>query len=192
MQEPAARAGGRQHRPRQRAITLIELMLAVAIVGVLAAVCVQSYSRRIRHSKTAEAISNIRRIYESARAYIEFEQSGRSMAVVPKQFPASIAPSPPTNTCCDAVAGVNGKCIPSVDYWASPGWSALSFAIMDPHYYWYEFVSSGTASTARFTARANGNLDCDTLYSTFEMTGWMDNKGMVGGQAGMFRSQDTE
>lgn len=48
------------------AFTLVELMIAVAIIGILAAVAVPAYQKYILKSKLAEAYSQIRKIYDGA------------------------------------------------------------------------------------------------------------------------------
>jgi hypothetical protein len=52
--------------------------------------------------------------------------------------------------------------------WSDHTWSALSFQINDEHYFVYSFDSSGTLTAANFTATANGDLDCDGTFSTFQ------------------------
>ena len=42
-----------------------------------------------------------------------------------------------------------------------------------PFYYRYTYTSSGTGKLSKFTAAANGDLNCDTL-STFERIGTVD------------------
>jgi hypothetical protein len=57
-------------------------------------------------------------------------------------------------------------------YTAAPfSWTALKFAIPQPHRYAYKFESSGTYGAAQFTATAYGDLDCDGEWSTFELHG---------------------
>ena len=50
----------------------------------------------------------------------------------------------------------------------------------DPHYYRYEFISSGVSTSAEFTARAQGDLDCDGIESTYEMYGTVGDQGPAG------------
>lgn len=50
-------------RPRlidtQRAFTLIEILIAVAVVGILAAIAIPNYSRYVEKAKVAQAVSDI-------------------------------------------------------------------------------------------------------------------------------------
>jgi hypothetical protein len=88
---------------------------------------------------------------------------------------------------------VGAKCPadPAV-YRAVPTWEVLNFAVNDPHYYSYAYASSGDDTTAAFTARANGDLDCDALYSTFERIGSIDGSFNVSGGSAMFHNLDVE
>ena len=62
----------------------------------------------------------------------------------------------------------------------------------DPFYYWYQYVSAGTETGSNFQAYAYGNLDCDSVYSTFERSGTVLADRSVSGGAGMFSNNDTE
>lgn len=59
--------------------------------------------------------------------------------------------------------------------WESMTWMALQFSVNNPHYYSYEFTSSGEGEAAKFTARAIGDLDCDGTFSTFEISAKAEN-----------------
>src|SRR5262249_51162225 len=149
---------GRPRRETGAAFTLIELMIIVAIVGILASVAIPAYVRYIRRSKTTEPLMNIRKMYDSAIVYFNGEHSDPTGSILPRQFPAAIA-IPVPGTCC---VSPGGKCQPSYIYWTNKTWQSLHFSVDDPFYYNYAFQSSGTDTTAKFAAQAIGDLTCDT------------------------------
>jgi len=179
-------------RRRLAAFTLIELMIAVAIIGILAAVAIPAFMKNARKAKTAEARNNTRRLAVQAIAYFNEDFHPRtSGGVVEHQFPEP-AGWTPAGTCCGQPGN---KCPPSVSAWTSPTWDALRFAVTDPHYYHYEFESTGSSATGTasvFTAQAHGDLDCDTVWSTFEMYGSVQSDGTATGQTAFYIDQDIE
>ncbi|MEI8256939.1 MAG: hypothetical protein WCJ30_14800, partial [Deltaproteobacteria bacterium] len=76
--------------------------------------------------------------------------------------------------------------------WDSATWNALSFSIADPHYYSYQYDSSGTGTASGFTARAVGNLDGDAVLSTFERSGGSDSQRQVQGSQGIYMENELE
>jgi type IV pilus assembly protein PilA len=173
--------------------TLIELMVVVAIIGILAAVAIPAFMKNARKAKTSEAVTNVKKLYDGARAYYEEESNARgSINPIAKQFPRSptTAIAPALGSCC---SGSNTKCAPAPSLWTDPSWQALKFSMDDPHYYSYSYVGSTTVGTAStFSADAHGDLDCDSSYSTFEMVGSVQSDGTVTGQAGLFRDKELE
>jgi type IV pilus assembly protein PilA len=142
-------------------------MIVVAIIGLLAAIAIPSFMKYIRKSRTAEAAQMLEKITNGARTYYLEEHGGAQLTPIPSQFPATVAVTPAV-TCCNA--GVQ-RCTPDATLWDDPSWRALKFSVDDPHYYRYEFTSSGVSTTSKFTARAFGDLDCDGVYSTFSTQG---------------------
>ena len=175
-----------------KGFTLIELMIVVAIIGVLAAVAIPAFMKYIRKSKTTEAVENVKKIYEGARSYYMEESNSRGSVVpIAKQFPidTALSTTPSNNSCCGSAGD---KCSPNPTLWDSNGWNALKFSMDDPHYYFYYYTSTGTDTTAYFTARASGNLDCDSHFATFEMVGRATGDRSVTGQAGIYRNRELE
>lgn len=164
MLESAMRA-----RPHQAGFTLVELMVSVAIVGILAAAAVPMLVRYIQKAKTTEARTLIQKMADGARVYyLEPQMPPGAILALPAQFPIS-EPATPAVSCCSA-SGAN-KCEPVAAQWETPTWISMNFSVDDPHYYQYEFRSAGTSIASTFTAAAYGDLDCDGIESTFSISG---------------------
>jgi prepilin-type N-terminal cleavage/methylation domain-containing protein len=175
---------------RTAGFTLIELMIVVAIIGVLATVAIPSFMKYIRRSKTTEATMNVRHMYDGAVSYYEAEHASASGAILAKQFPDALTtPTPSLGTCCSSTGQ---KCAPRASYWTNATWQALNFSMDDPHYYSYSFPSSGTGTRAQFDSTANGDLNCDRVYSTFSRHGSVDSTGNINGGSGIYTKNDVD
>ncbi|MFO7564435.1 MAG: prepilin-type N-terminal cleavage/methylation domain-containing protein [Enhygromyxa sp.] len=60
-----------------KGFTLIELMIVVAILGILAVVAVPALQKYMRRAKTAEAKTQLAKIYDAASSYFKSEHAKR-------------------------------------------------------------------------------------------------------------------
>lgn len=184
-------------------ITLIELMIAGAITGLLAAVAVPGYTKFVKKAKTAEARALVKIAHDGARTYYMdgHNRRGPDGWETPPMFPMfTTEPTPFLGSCC----GDQGdKCTPAALHWEHPTWVALQFSVDDPHHYSYQYETQDPLR--QFAVRANGDLDCDGEYSTFEMIGLASRMDPqqgpiptgggadgVAGPGGLYREKDLE
>lgn len=166
--------------------TLVELMIVVAIVGVLAVLAVYGVRKYIANAKTAEARNSLGQISKDAAT--AYEKESMSVTGVLAQGSAS---STLRQLCGSASAAIPAAAPSGAKYQSKPGdWNAdcaantgfccLKFSMDQPQYYSYNYTASGTtgAQGDTFTAVAQGDLNGDGVKSTFQVGGAIGS-GMV-------------
>ncbi|MFK7985670.1 MAG: type IV pilin protein [Sandaracinaceae bacterium] len=137
-------------------------LLFVPCIGIVAAIAIPAFVGYLQRSKTAEANSNLRALFEGASAYYEQEHFGPDGQV--------------RTHCLVDAASTPGQPGPTKVVYPplAPSFEALGFSAADPLYYRYEIHSPGgcghTAGDPQlYTFRARGDLDGDGRQSTFEI-----------------------
>jgi prepilin-type N-terminal cleavage/methylation domain-containing protein len=153
--------------------TLVELMIVVAIIGVVTAIAIPGFSRWMKKSRAAETAGHLNKMWQGSVAYYESNHAGTAA----RQFPATDG-ALGVSDCCTAAAA---KCPGGNPRFNAPTWIALQFVIPDDHYYYPSYESSGLNGSAMFTAGATGDLDCDDIRSRYSRQGSVAGDGDVTG-----------
>lgn len=81
---------------KQEGFTLVELMVAVVILGILAGIGVQQYGRIQRDAKIAAHNANVRIITNAANMYIMmYDEAPESVEALAPEFLQEPVPTPP-------------------------------------------------------------------------------------------------
>ena len=167
-----------------KGFTLIELMIVVAIIGVLAAVAVPAYSYFVKASKTADGLEKVKSIADGAVMYYNtahhFNANGleKRTHIYPgcQSENAAFAPCTfATNPICTNAAGtlaapaaiagipypqVGTKTTHNAALYNNIQWQRLGFQVGGPTYYCYSYKSQmGQKEVAPTTPGGDSTLE---------------------------------
>ena len=146
-------------------------MIAVAVLGILAAIAIPAFINYVQRSKSAEALTNLKDLFQGSVGYYSTErwgQRGAATMATSATSQCSVLPAVTSNTPSNAKSVID---------WST---EALSFAhanfrVRDPIYYQYEINGSDgmcghMAGEALYSFRAMGDLTGDGVTSLFEVS----------------------
>jgi type IV pilus assembly protein PilA len=176
---------------RARGFTLVELMITIAILGIIAALAIPAFISYVSRSKTAEASANLNQMFKSASAYYSGDLAGKGITstVTGYCIIGSAGPRPATPS---------AKKVPFV---ADANFRAIHFSIADYVYFSYGLTSvqpaagscANVANTASlYTFYANGDLDGDGIASTFELATGTDADNILYHSRGFYINNEVE
>ena len=158
-----------RHNDRLSGFTVLELLIVVAIIGILAAVAIPGFQRYLNESKTAEAHNTLNIVATGALAYYQSEHPLDNLglhlftSIYPgcEEAAAYQLPDP-----CDHVKnysqtqtiGVRISPDDSNLTTLEPPWTRLNFSINKPFVYVISYTSDTNVDASSFEATATASL----------------------------------